>query len=314
MAVIKSLPLFLVFAILTGLIAGCAAALPDQEPTRGTTLADPAVELDASSSRIEQVDLYSPSLDRQMGFTVYLPPDYSPEQPYPVLYLFYGYGGNRDSWFYGLNIHRVADQMIEEGRIAPLIMVSPSYGNSFAVNSTPGEGRDPGTVDIGSYEDYLIQEVIPYVDSRYNTVSEQAGRYVGGASMGGYAALYLGLTYPELFSKIGAHSAAVWDYSPTDLYLDQRDWLYASEELRAARDPFLLAASEQLKDRGIKVYLDAGDSDPLSEKDKHLYEVLLEHQVDAKWTPNPGGHNGTYWASQLENYLLFYNSEALPSS
>jgi enterochelin esterase-like enzyme len=313
MAVIKSLPLFLVFAILAWLLPGCAAAVPDQEPPSGTASADTTAERDASSSRIEQVDLYSRSLDRQMGFTAYLPPNYNPQQTYPVLYLFYGYGGNRDSWFYGLNIHRVADQLIHEGRIAPLIMVSPSYGNSFAVNSSTGEGRDPGSVDIGRYEDYLIQEVIPYVDSRYSTVSKRTGRYVGGASMGGYAALYLGLTYPELFSRIGAHSAAVWDYSSTDLYIDQRDWLYASEGLRAARDPFLLAASEKLQDVKLDIYLDAGDSDPLSEKDKHLYEVMLKHGLHAEWAPSPGGHNGTYWASQLANYLKFYDSGAAPS-
>ena len=311
----KSPPLLFIFAILAWLVPGCTAAVPDtdQEPPRGKAAADIAAELDAPSSRIEQIDFYSSALDRQMGFTVYLPPDYDPQQPYPVLYLFYGYGGNRDSWFHGLSIHRVADQLVEEGRIAPLIMVSPSYGNSFAVNSFPGEGRDPGTVDIGSYEDYLIQELIPYVDSLYSTNTDRTGRYIGGASMGGYASLYLGLTYPELFSRIGAHSAAVWDYSPTDLYLDQRDWLYASEELRAARDPFLLAASEKLRDVKLDIYLDAGDSDPLSEKDKHLYEVMLKHGLQARWAPNPGGHNGSYWASQLANYLRFYNSGASPS-
>ncbi len=309
----KSPHLLFLCAILACLIPGCATSVPDQEPQRGTATADTAAERNASSSRIEQVDFHSSALDRQMGFTVYLPSNYNPQHPYPVLYLFYGYGGNRDSWFSGLNIHRVADQLIEEGRIAPLIMVSPAYGNSFAVNSFPGEGRDPGTVDIGRYEDYLVQELIPYVDSRYSTVPERTGRYVGGASMGGYAALYLGLTYPELFSRIGAHSAAVWDYSSTDLYTDQRDWLYASEELRAARDPFLLAASEKLRGIKLDIYLDAGDSDPLSEKDKHLYEVMLKHGLHAKWAPKPGGHNGTYWASQLTHYLKFYDSGASPS-
>jgi enterochelin esterase-like enzyme len=43
--------------------------------------------------------------------------------------------------------------------------------------------------------------------------------------MGGYAALFLGFSYPELFSKIGGHSAAIWDYSTNDDYTDQRDWL-----------------------------------------------------------------------------------------
>jgi len=263
-----------------------------------------------AGSRIMKLDLFSEALDRDMGFAVYLPPGYDPAHRYPVLYLFYGYGGNRDSWFAGLSIHRVADRMIDEGRIGPLLIVAPSYGNSFGVNSRAGEGPDPGTVDIGRYEDYLIQEVIPYVDSQFGTLTEREGRYIGGASMGGYAALYLGFTYPELFSKIGGHSAAVWNYTPTDLYTDQRDWLYATPALREARDPFLLAASGRLD--GVEVYLDAGDSDPLSEKDKLLYETLAENGVKAHWAPSPGGHSGTYWASRLESYLEFY--DGTPSS
>jgi len=311
--VVKSLSFILAAALLASLLAGCSTkssshASRTTTPTEPAERAERAEDHGMNDSEIRQVDLHSIALDRDMGFTIYLPPGYDEARRYPVLYLFYGYGGNRDSWFTGLNIHRVADRLIGEGRIGPLLIVSPSYGNSFGVNSQAGEGRDPGTVDIGRYEDYLIQEVIPYVDGHFGTLAERKGRYIGGASMGGYAALYLGFTYPELFSKIGAHSAAVWNYTPTDLYTDQRDWLYATSALREARDPFLLAASGQLD--GLKVYLDAGDSDPLSEKDKHLYTVLVENGVQAQWVPSPGGHSGTYWASRLESYLQFYDGTA----
>lgn len=251
--------------------------------------------------------LYSERLNIVQEMSVYLPPAYSPDNQYPVLYMLYGYGGTHDSWFTNLHIHQVADRLIEEGKIEPLIIVSPDYGNSFGVNSMEGEGTDPGSVDIGPYEDYLIKELIPYIDRKYSTIASRSGRYVGGASMGGYAALYLGFNYSELFSKIGAHSAALWNYSETDQFIGQRDWLYASDELREIRDPFKLAESRQLND--LKVYLDSGTEDGLAEKDYLLYKLLKSKGIHAQWSPHPGGHDMGYWSGQLENYLIFYNEQ-----
>lgn len=267
---------------------------PSTEPSTHQTI----------GSQVVQASINSVALNREMAMSIYLPPGYNPNIKYPTLYLFYGYGGTHDSWFTYLDINGVADRLIQENKINPLIIVSPDYGNSFGVNTVPGEGHDPGGVSVGRYEDYLIQEVITYVDGHYSTQASKEGRYVGGASMGGFAALFLGFTYPELFSKIGAHSAAIWNYTSTDPYTDQRDWLYATETLRNARDPFKLAEPNKLD--GTQVYLDAGNDDGLAEKDFSLYELLRSKNIDARWVPNPGGHSPTYWSGQLENYLVFY--------
>ncbi|MFC5528844.1 alpha/beta hydrolase [Cohnella yongneupensis] len=276
-----------------------AAPAPSTSPSASTP---PSVI--TAHSQIDQVSFHSAALGSEMNLSVYLPPGYSEDVRYPVLYMLYGYGGNHDSWFTYLNINTVADQLIQEDRIHPVIIVSPDYGNSFGVNTKVGEGHDPGGVSIGPYEDYLIQDVISYVDGHYSTQASKEARYVGGASMGGYAALYLGFKHPELFSKIGAHSAAIWTYTPTDEFTDQRDWLYAAGMRRDERDPFKLASADKLK--GMKVYLDAGEDDALAEKDKSLYDLLLTMNVDAKWVLSPGGHTVSYWSGQLSNYMLFY--------
>jgi len=236
--------------------------------------------------------------------SVYLPPSYDAEAEYPVLYIFYGYGGAHDSYFTFLKVNEVADRLIKEGRIDPLIVVSPDYGNSFAVNTKEGEGQNPGGVSIGSYEDYLIQELIPYVDSNYSTRANKDGRYVGGISMGGFASLHLGFKHTDLFSRIGAHSAALWTYGPTDQFTSQRDWLYPNETLREQRDPFKLADAEKLA--GVEIYLDAGEQDTLMNQDESLYELLRSIGADVQWVHGPGGHDVSYWSRQLEAYLLFY--------
>lgn len=255
-------------------------------------------------SRLEQVSFRSKALDADKMMSVYLPPSYDSDTKYPVLYIFYGYGGTHDAYFTYLKLHEVADRLIQEGRIDPLIIVSPDYGNSFAVNTKEGEGEDPGGVSIGPYEDYLIQDLIPYVDSHYSTQANQEGRYVGGISMGGFASLHLGFKHPDLFSRIGAHSAALWTYTSTDQFLSQRDWLYPNEELQEMRDPIKLADAEKLA--GIEIYLDAGEQDLLMEQDQSLYELLRSMELDVQWMHGPGGHDASYWSRQLEAYLLFY--------
>lgn len=281
------------------------ALAPSSVPVQ--SLSDPADVEEEEGSQVVREHLYSEKLDTEMGISIYLPPAYSSDIKYPVLYLLYGYGGTQDAWFSSLGAHRAADRLISAGKIEPLIIVSPSYGNSFGVNSAEGEGRDPGGVSIGPYEDYLIKELIPYIDSQYSTLATKAGRYVGGASMGGYAALYLGFNHTDLFSKIGGHSASIWDYTETDQFVDQRDWLYATDELREIRDPFRLAENRDLND--LEIYLDCGMGDPLAQKDYLLYELLQSKGVNVQWVPNAGGHSMSYWSGQLENYLVFYNGK-----
>jgi enterochelin esterase-like enzyme len=296
-------------SILCSLLTGCLDM--NTAPKDTMMMRDPAAKSDVSipstspNSQILSISVKSKSLGRNIDADIYVPPHYDPKKKYAVLYLFYGYGGNRESWFSSLHINEAADRLIQAGKIKPLLIVSPDYGNSFGVNTNPGEGHNPGGVDEGHYEDYLIKELIPYVDTTYSTFPAKVSRFIGGASMGGFAAIYLGFTYPQLFGKIGAHSAALWTYSSTDDFIDQRDWLFANKTLRRKRDPFLLVADgSRLKESSV--YLDAGDQDSLAEKDRQLYELLRSKHVQADWSLHSGGHDMKYWSSQLDNYLLFY--------
>lgn len=262
----------------------------------------------AAAGRIETVQVDSAALGTSMRVEVYLPPGYDQTQHYPVLYMLYGYGGNEDSFFGGfLTLHKSADALLAEGRIAPLIIVVPAYANSFGVNTTADQHPDSAGGTIGPYEDYLIRDVVPYVDAHYSTAAQRGRRYIGGMSMGGFAALYLALSHPDLFGKVGAHSAALWDYGATnaDQFPGQRDWLYATPALRARRDPMLLA--QRVDVSGLRFYLDAGADDALRPKDEAMADILRGRSGVAEWHTGAGGHDRAYWSGQLSNYLLFYN-------
>lgn len=297
----KTLQLAVISALAVLCMAGCGGggASPG-EPPSGRSL---------PAGHIDHIQLSSAALQRSMNIEVYLPPDYNNSLRYPVLYFLYGYGGNEHSFFGGtMSVHLKADELIAAGRMASIIIVVPNYANGFGVNTTIAQNPNSSGGSIGMYEDYLIREVVPYIDQHYSTSTSREHRYLGGISMGGYAALYLGLTYPGMFGKIGAHSAALWDYGKAnpDLFVGQRDWLYATPSLRALRDPMLLAQKNDLS--GLRFYLDAGESDLLMPKDAEMANLLHARGAAVEWHSVSGGHDVLYWNRQLENYLSFYGN------
>lgn len=150
------------------------------------------------------------------GIVVYLPPDYdiSPSRRYPVLYLQDGQNlfdpataflGN--DW--GLN--DLAEQLIQSGRIEPLIIVGIyNNGRSRVSEYTPVPDRAGQGGGARDYGRFLVKDLKPHIDSQYRTQPECTSTGLGGSSLGGLVALYLGLKYPEVFCKLIVMSPSVW--------------------------------------------------------------------------------------------------------
>lgn len=291
-------------------LTGCGGGTPNpvtitHSSNNSTSASSQNSSNNSTASTINYRSIKSTALGKTMGIAIYLPPGYNPANRYPVLYVMYGYDGSEYSMFNNfMSINRTADRMVANGSMPPTILVVPDYDNSFGVNSTPEQNPDSDGGSIGFYEDYLITEVIPYIDKNFSTSNHRSARFIEGYSMGGFAALYLGFNYPELFSKIGAHSSALWDYTSSDMFIGQRNWLYTTYTLRAQRDPFLLAQSQDL--RHIDIYLDVGSNDPLEDVNQRFYQHLLKQGVRVQWHNPQGGHNATYWSNNTENYFQFY--------
>lgn len=276
----------------------------------------PVLESDSSAplevSQIQKISFHSQALDHDMRLEVYLPKGYSSASRYPVLYMLHGYGSNEGEWFEGLGLSQSADQLTEQGKMKPLIIVSPEMDNSYGINSgntyradRPG---DPNTIYVGRYEDYLYQDVIGYIDSHFSTQANRSNRFIGGLSMGGFISLHTAFLHPDLFSKVGGHSPALFmnDWSTTGGEQGLKAFLYPTDELRQTRDPLLLA--QKLDIANLQVYLDCGDQDDYKFYDgsERLYKLLQGKGVPVEYHLNSGKHNSDYWKSQLSNYLMFY--------
>ena len=153
---------------------------------------------------IHKIKMYSNALKKDMNIAIYVPENYQ-DVNLPVLYFLHGRSGNEEI-LEQLKINEITSKLIKEKKINPMIIVCPNIDNSRGINSANEykeiQGKY-GIVNLGLYEDYLIKEVIPFIDKNYKTISNKENRYIGGISSGGYIALHNGLRHQDLFSKIG---------------------------------------------------------------------------------------------------------------
>lgn len=139
---------------------------------------------------------------------VYLPPDYEEDKFYPSVYVLTGFTGRgkmllNDSAFTP-NFAERMDKLINDGKIKPMIAVLPDcftrYGGSQYINSSA----------TGNYEDYLIKEIVPFVDENFRTIKDKNSRAVMGKSSGGYGALIMALRHADLFGLACSTSGDVY--------------------------------------------------------------------------------------------------------
>jgi S-formylglutathione hydrolase FrmB len=129
--------------------------------------------------------------------------DGDPARRYPVIYWLHGFTGTA---FSGLSwrpwepsVPEMMDRAVAAcGREAILVLVDgfTRYGGSQYVNSSFN----------GQYEDYVVHDVVDYVDAHYRTVASPEGRALAGKSSGGYGAMFLAMRHPEVFGALASVS------------------------------------------------------------------------------------------------------------
>ncbi len=138
---------------------------------------------------------------------VYLPPSGRTEG-LPLLVLLSGYTGAgwmhfaRPTYLRNTIVGRL-DRLIRTGATKEAVLVAPdcltSLGGSQYLNSTA----------TGPYEDYVVREILPWIQEKYRTGSVA----VLGTSSGGYGALVLSMRHPDLFRAAGSNAGdAYFEY------------------------------------------------------------------------------------------------------
>ena len=159
-------------------------------------------------SQILQGNLPGDPTERMLP--VYLPPGYddNPDKRYPVIYVLAGHGGSGPLMLapvaWGESFPERIDRLISTGAMQPVIAVLPDcwtiFGGAQYLNSSA----------LGQYEDYLLQELISYVDSTYRTLAAREHRAITGKSSGGYGAMVQSMRHPEVFGAMASHSGDIY--------------------------------------------------------------------------------------------------------
>ncbi|HOA39968.1 MAG TPA: sugar-binding protein [Halanaerobiales bacterium] len=159
---------------------------------------------------------------------VYLPPNYDPANKYNVFYMMHGNSENVDTVLGGPDdnkeLKRIIDNMIANGDIEPLIIVTPTY---YADSDGPATGA--GIMPLEYYKE-LIEEVIPFVESRYSTYAESTDkegliasrehRAVGGFSRGSMTTWHVflnSLEYFKYYVPLSAGAALIGQDNPVEI-------------------------------------------------------------------------------------------------
>ena len=259
-----------------------SGALPGGEPRASAYVGE-------IHGAFRELQFYSPALDADMRYFLYLPPDYGTAgRRYPVLYMLHGASGDKEEWA-ALGLIDAADQSIRTGELPPLLVVLPEGDWSYWANHASGGPR---------WGDYIVEDLVRHLDASYRTLPGPAHRAIGGLSMGAWGALHLAFTRPDVFSVVGAHSPSL---RPDDGTLG---FLGTGQEF-AQRDPLsLVRTGPGLED--LQIWIDIGSADQWLERTWLLHQYLDERGIRHEWSVFPGGHDGEYWQEHVLDYLRFY--------
>ncbi|UCE66685.1 MAG: T9SS type A sorting domain-containing protein [Candidatus Zixiibacteriota bacterium] len=156
--------------------------------------------LTLSQGSVETVSFYSNSLGETRNMCIYLPEGYDPNDTilYPVIYFLHGTLADYTGY---VEIYHYLDSMITNGCFDPMILVMPDGGvgpfdGSFYTNSEL----------YGDFEDYIVMDLIAFIDSNYSTNSVRWKRSIMGHSMGGYGAMKLAFKHTDKFGAVVSHN------------------------------------------------------------------------------------------------------------
>jgi enterochelin esterase-like enzyme len=155
----------------------------------------------------------SPTLKLTRRMYIYTPPGYenNKKTKYPVLYLLHGSGNDEDSWTQLGRAPIIMDNLIALDKAKPMIVVMTN-GNASqeaGMGDSPllptQEARPPagiGGAAAGRFEESLVKDVLPYIESHYRVLRDKDNRAVAGLSMGGSQTQRITLTNPDMFAYI----------------------------------------------------------------------------------------------------------------
>jgi len=147
---------------------------------------------------------FSSTAGRDTNVNVLLPPDYSEDKKYPVLYILHGFYDNED-WMTRSDVYldTIYGNLLADGKAEEMIIVLPYI---FCDKDMPYcTGMD--LANCFAYDNFindLTTDLMAFIESRFSVATGKKNTAITGFSMGGREALFIGFERPDLFGYVGA--------------------------------------------------------------------------------------------------------------
>lgn len=211
---------------------------------------------------------------------VYTPPGYEAGRGrYPVLYLLHGSGDTDREWSSYGRANLIADNLMAEGKLKPLIIVMTD-GHPADANDPAARGRNNEL-----FTRDLLESVMPFVEKKYRIDARRERRALAGLSMGGGQTLATGLKSLDRFSALGVFSMGI------------RGDGFEEEHRAVLSNPAATNAKLRL------FWVACGKDDFLWESAVRLHETFEKAGIRHVWRPTEGAHTWPVWRRYLHEML-----------
>jgi enterochelin esterase-like enzyme len=270
---------------------------------------------DLPRGAVASVTYYSTALDRFRRMHVYTPPGYEMnQQKYPVFYLLHGAGDNDDAWSSIGRAGFILDNLIAAKKAKPMIVVMPAGHTTAGALGGRGAAAPPAQPSGAGalselpprprpdefYEDFT-EDVMPYVEEHYRTLTDRPHRAIAGLSMGGSQTLNIAFLNLNRFAYIGVFSSG----ATLGGGRGARGATAAGAAMAPAPPDWETIHRADLDNASLKkgtklLWLSTGVDDGLIANTRATVETLKKHGFDPVFKESPGAHTWLNW----RNYLI----------
>ena len=217
--------------------------------------------------------LQSKVLAYSIGYSIYTPVGMG-KKKLPILYVVDGNEYNHPKL---ANMQTVLDNLIEDKKIQPLIVV-------FIDSREPGNLQNNRRMqELSLNEKYLsmvTDELIPSVEKNLPVRKDPGHRGILGTSLGGLTSAYFAFKRPDVFGLAGIQSAAFW-YKPE-----------------------IFTICENTKASKVRVSMTAGTLYDASETSQKMKGIFDKNSVACTYRETREGHSWGAWRNLIDDMLI----------
>ncbi len=196
-------------------------------------------DINLSSGTLQRIDSFPSKFIKPRNVDVWLPDNYTENKKYAVLYMHDGQmlfdaakTWNKQEW----KVDEIVSILLEDKKIRDIIVVAiwniteTRHSDYFpqkafellskkvqdSIFNEVNNNLQVAGLNADNYLKFIVQELKPYVDKQFSTLTDYQNTFIAGSSMGGLISMYAICEYPEVFAAAACISTHWPGIIPSD--------------------------------------------------------------------------------------------------